>query len=315
MESFNTPNTTTDNVALDANGFTPEEQKILAEMDNRKAAQGTIPSGETKGTIADPASGTSEMAQDAPQKPPETKPPDHNWETRYKDLERKFQQTQDQLKKLQTQAPGNPKVASPEPQKENTQASPPESKEAQVPAPDINLLIDGAINEGLAKGKPSEETYVALEKAGRTRTEVDLLVSAASAKSMEIQRDVLSVLGPDLTTAKSDYNTMLSWAREHYTKEDAAEFDRALTSPDTTPTRMKQQVELLRDRYMRVNGTPRTSHVSGSGNSGANSGAGALFSSNSELRIAMQDKRYGRDSAYTMEVEEKAQRSIKAGRI
>lgn len=300
MEQLNMPGTSQGNVQLDSNGLTPEDHAILQEMDNRSAGKPPRENPPEKSPETPQGSTQSEQLGETKEIP---------WETRYKDLERKFQQTQDQLKKIQMGQQKQPENQS-ENSKGETQGKPKENP--TVPPQNPMELLNKAAAEslGVENGKISKETYEALEKAGRSKNEVDAYVRGVKAEADVIKRDVLSIV----EGGEQQYNTMIEWAKQSYSKEDAEEFDSAMRGNGTNVTRMKQQVELLVSRYNRANKGKSTGHVSGSNGSGDNI-TGSLFRNSNDLRAAMQDKRYGKDAFYTNEVDSKAERSQMAGLI
>jgi hypothetical protein len=144
-------------------------------------------------------------------------------------------------------------------------------------------------------GSLSEDSYTKLEKAGIPRAMVDSYIDGQLAVAERQAQEALATVG-----GKEAYTQMTAWAQQAFSAEETAAYNRMVNSGD--PSVVKMAVASLKARYTAERGSaPQL--VRGDR---AEAPGGAGFRSTQEMMAAMSDSRYGRDPAYTRDVERRA---------
>lgn len=150
--------------------------------------------------------------------------------------------------------------------------------------------------EYMASGDLSEESYKELEKAGITRKHVEAYLRGNEALMNQTVTDITSMAG-----GMESYQAMTEWAAKHMPKEDVDAYNEVMNSGNIPL--IKMAVSGLVARYQASEGAEPT--LLGGRAPAARSGGVAGYASKEEMVAAMRDPRYGKDSAYTREVERK----------
>lgn len=147
--------------------------------------------------------------------------------------------------------------------------------------------------EFLDQGALSDATYAKLAGAGIGRELVDRYIDANVAQADQFAAEVKAIAG-----GEAEYTAMTDWARTNLAPEEIAGFDRMAGSGDTAL--IKLAVRGMTARWHDAVGQP-PQLVSGSATASAPAPTG--YRSAQEMVQAMRDPRYGRDPAYTHDVE------------
>lgn len=150
--------------------------------------------------------------------------------------------------------------------------------------------------EYLANGELSEDSYKALEKAGIGKEYVDVYIKGNEALLQQFVAEV-----NDMAGGQEQYKSMTEWAAANLPQDEVGAFN-AVMSSGNKPM-IKIAVSGLVSRYRDAEGM-EPALVRGKASS-ASGPAGGSFASAAEMTQAMSDPRYGKDSAYTREVERK----------
>lgn len=160
-------------------------------------------------------------------------------------------------------------------------------KDLQSKGVDIQALFD----EVTSTGKLSDASYETLEKAGRTRAEVDTLLAGQAAIQNEFANNVLAYVG-----GKESFAALTELAPQG--TRDA--FNRAATAGDLLTAKaildglQAQRTLKLGTKNPQLKGTPAkvASTVQG-------------YATRAEMVAAMSDRRYSTDASYRAQVEAK----------
>ena len=150
--------------------------------------------------------------------------------------------------------------------------------------------------EYMASGDLSEESYKELEKAGITKKHVEAYLRGNEALMNQTVTDITSMAG-----GMESYQAMTAWAARNMPKEDVDAYNEAMNSGNIPL--IKMAVSGLVARYQASEGAEPV--LLGGRAPAARSGGVAGYASKEEMVAAMRDPRYGKDSAYTREVERK----------
>lgn len=154
-------------------------------------------------------------------------------------------------------------------------------------------------------GKFPEEAYAALEEQGISRAIVDSYLRGSQENYTESKvlaeaqiNEVKGTVGGD-----EGYSKLMQWAKTNLTQVEQDRYDKIMGSGDLDL--IKMTVAGLKARYDAAYGIdPNLVGGRSKGSPGKDA-----FRSTQEVVDAMRDPRYGRDPAYTKEVEEKVARS------
>jgi hypothetical protein len=183
----------------------------------------------------------------------------------------------------------------------------PEEKKVEEPKSDVeqnvsevlkaNGLDLGEFNTEYAKdGTLSEDSYKKLAEKGFSKATVDQFIAGQVAASASLITEVKAIAGGD-----EAYGQMVEWAKASMKPEEIAEFNEAVSSGK--PGIIKAAVQMMKSKYAASEGID-PSLINAGGKP-----SGEVFSSWNEVEAAMNDKRYGKDPAYTKMIEQKAIRS------
>lgn len=215
---------------------------------------------------------------------PKEDPTKVDWEKRYKDLQSEY------TKLKQGAAP-----------KENPKE---EQKEASK---DVSTdPFKKYEQEFIEKGKLSEASYKELKDThGLSQEAVNEIVEVRKVKAQAVQEEVLSVISENVDEAYTRYGEMVKWAKNAFTKDEAAAFNKLVTSGD--PQMMKLGVKNLVDRYTAYR---KGEDPTGSLEVGNTVGTAVnTFKDMDELRQALRDPRMGKSESYTKEVQSRIPKS------
>lgn len=192
---------------------------------------------------------------------------------------------------------GQPKTTT----EETTKVEPETNDSSKVPEAAEGLLtkeyFDTLSQEYIDSGKLSEETYKTLEKKGISKDIVDEYIEGQKALATSKANQLLEYVG-----GLETYNSMIEWARENYSKEQADLFDSALKSGEEV--RVKEQLDLLSFRIEK--GT--VNRVEGTSVSSTNNLA--TFTDKGDWQKAVRNPLYGKDAKYTRMVDDRYLKSL-----
>lgn len=153
-------------------------------------------------------------------------------------------------------------------------------------------------------GSLTDEHYAALEKAGFTRDIVDIYLAGVQTKAMEAEgvaekdiKEIKSAVG-----GEAEYTKMLQWAAKNLSQQEQESFNAAVSLGNKDVALWA--VQGLYAKFVGRTGSNPKFVRGGNGDDGP-----AGFASKHELVTAMKDPRYGKDAAYTQEVEQRVARS------
>ena len=164
----------------------------------------------------------------------------------------------------------------------------------------VNVDYQALEQEFLVSGALSEASLASLEKAGIPRDYVARYLQGQQALLNETVDDITSLAG-----GREEYAKVTNWALSHLSKEEQAAFNQLLDSGNIPL--IKMAVSGLVANYRQAEGVEPTIFKGKAGS--AHTSSVGSFSSAQEMIEAMRDQRYGRDPAYTREVERKAAHS------
>lgn len=155
-----------------------------------------------------------------------------------------------------------------------------------------------------ANGSITDEHYAALEKAGFTRDIVDVYLAGIQTKKSEVE----GVAEADIAAIKksvggdAEYTKMVQWAANNLSEDELNSFNAAVSTGNKDTAMWAVQ-----GLYARFTGKTGSNPKFVRGGAGDDGPAG--FTSKHEMVQAMKDPRYGKDAAYTAEVEARVSRS------
>ena len=170
-----------------------------------------------------------------------------------------------------------------------------ESSDVKIEQADLDKFTE----EYAENGELSKESYEKLEKSGIPKDMVDAYISGEEAKLQLTVQKVHERVG-----GEENYNAMLAWANEGYTEAEQKAFNEAIASQDET--QMNTAIDALKTRFTASNGFETSRLRPGHGGNG---GQGDVYGSWKEAQADMSDPRYGKDPAFTKQVEAKVGRS------
>ena len=166
---------------------------------------------------------------------------------------------------------------------------------------DLSAAISTAAQEYAQNGSFTEETLAKMEARGITRD-----YAAAYLDGLKARAQVIEFEAWDAAGGKKQFGVMADWAQANLSAEQITEMNAGLTSGDATKT--VAAVKNLKALYDAGQGVQPTNQVDPTNKSTAVE----MFKSSEEMTKAMSDPKYGRDPAYTAEVERKLAASVKA---
>lgn len=165
------------------------------------------------------------------------------------------------------------------------------------------LSLDKYQNEIIEKGGLTPESYAELASKGYTKELVDGFYNGQKALAQQARATVLKNVASDTDpSGEGTYGAMIAWSQANLTPAEKIAFNNAVTSSTEAAS---LAVRGLHAQY--------TAAVGQEPNliNGASGGLepGNVFRSRNEVTAAMKDPRYGKDPAYTKDVEQKVGRS------
>ncbi len=152
-------------------------------------------------------------------------------------------------------------------------------------------------------GKLSDDVLKAGEALGFNKG----LVHAFIAGQQALQQQYISGMY-DAAGGKAEYDKMIAWAKGALDPAEAKTFDATLNAGNHEATKMA--VRGLKARFDSITGRAPSTTVQPTNAQAAAAKAG--FNSQSEMTAAMKDARYGRDPAYTAEVQSRVAAGLQA---
>lgn len=214
--------------------------------------------------------------------------------------EPKAQESTEQQAVVETQEDGAAQAEVTQEQKDESPIPAPQTPEAAAKTLDsVGLNMGEFEQEFMSNGELSQESYEKLQKAGIPKTMVDSYIKGQQAIAEKFLDDIYAIAG-----GEEQYHNMTEWAGKNMPVEDVKAFNSVLAS------NKKELIALavtgIVSKWKASEGVaPKLTQ----GRASAVSKRAAGFASSAEMVKAMQDKRYGRDAAYTREVENKVARS------
>lgn len=178
-----------------------------------------------------------------------------------------------------------------------------------------------------ANGTLPDAAFEKLAAAGFKREVVEAYISGVDAKKDSAVKEAEAATEEQTKNAKlyahepvggpDAYTKMTKWAAQNYTKDEIADFNKAINSND--PASMRLAATSLRARFEGANGKLPARDLKNSvkevPGAKVDPAAGDVFKSASDLVAAQKDPRYSRDAAYTKEVNAKQVRSNLFGHV
>lgn len=168
-------------------------------------------------------------------------------------------------------------------------------EEATKALTDVGLDFGKFEREYLANGELSPESYAELEKAGVGKNYVDAYIRGNEAILQRFIDDIHGMAG-----GTEQYNAMTKWAETNLPKEEAQAYNEIMASGNQAMIRIA--VSGLIARHNASEGAEPAIVKGGTPASGKSASG---FASAAEMTAAMRDPRYGKDDAYTRDVERK----------
>lgn len=178
------------------------------------------------------------------------------------------------------------------------QASPEQAAEV---LPSKGLDVSAFENEYAENGSLSVESYQKLADAGLNKDMVDRYIQASTIIADTFVTEMKGLAGGD-----AGYEAMSEWARGSLDTKEIESFNKVTASGDLEMTRLV--VAGLYARYQASEGR-NPDLVSGRAASASSGQSSNAFRSTQEVVAAMRDPRYGKDPAYTHDVEQRMARS------
>jgi hypothetical protein len=163
-------------------------------------------------------------------------------------------------------------------------------------------VVEAASAEFAKDGQLSEDTYAALEKVGITREMTDGHIAGVESLTAG-----LKAAAYDTFDGQEGFDKAAEWAAVNLSDDEIAALDVQLTS--SNPAIVRAGSKALAERFAEANPDEGTTLRGDS----AATNMGGYFKSGAEMREAMADPRYRKDSAFREEVAQKIARADKAG--
>ena len=193
--------------------------------------------------------------------------------------------------------PAETPEVTPEVTPEETPEVTPEETPEETPepsAPDFSKFV----TEMEENSNLSDDSYAELEAMGYERSVVDAYIKGATDGVTEADADALITK----YGGQESYDNLIKWAGENLTPEQAETFNKSLTSKANAEISM----EWLQTKMQAAEGFDPS--VTLEGDPVPNPKAD-VYADRKEVTKAMSDPRYGKDKAYTKQVEAKTARS------
>jgi hypothetical protein len=168
-------------------------------------------------------------------------------------------------------------------------------KEVAPASPKYEQMIQGFID-----GDLTEEDYAAIEKSGLSREQFEIMAEGYKARQEKATQDLYSWVG-----GEQEYKALQEFGAANLSPEEIEVFNNAINYD--SPAIAKMAVLGLRAMYQEKRGAPPSMRIESDGSS---SQAVEAFQSQQEVIKALNDRRYGKDIAYTNMVNEKRAKSV-----
>ena len=278
----------------------------MINMEAKTSVSDSTGSSDTTVSTVTPT-GADRQKPEAPKDNQEPKAPDEapkapeapavDWEKRYKDTQRALQEANEKLKNASKGT-------------KETKESKDQSESKVLTQDEIRSLEqEYAENGGL-----TEDSYKNLEARGYPKEVVDDIIEARKTKAERLKNDTLAVIDSDTTKATEAYNTMIDWAKDNFSDEEASEYDKMISSGSLMQT--KSAVSYLLQRYLaaapKASATSAPSPTKGDASVPPTSDSGA-YRSMAEMRKDLKDPRYQKDPAFRAMVDQKTLKAKSMG--
>lgn len=164
------------------------------------------------------------------------------------------------------------------------------SKDLKVKGIDFN----DAVKEYNEYGALSSQTMADLAKAGYPKEVVESFIESRQVLESQFTDAVYKAAG-----GEQEYGRIVDWAKSNLPQKVVNSFNKAIDNNNLEAIEL--MLEGMKAKMRASHGTRNPSILGGATNTASQKG----FVSKSEVIEAMSDKRYGRDAAYTAEVERK----------
>lgn len=164
------------------------------------------------------------------------------------------------------------------------------AKDLKVKGIDFN----DAVKEYNEYGALSSQTMADLAKAGYPKEVVESFIESRQVLESQFTDAVYKAAG-----GEQEYGRIVDWAKSNLPQKVANSFNKAIDNNNLEAIEL--MLEGMKSKMRAQQGTRNPSILGGATNTASQKG----FVSKSEVIEAMSDKRYGRDAAYTAEVERK----------
>lgn len=164
------------------------------------------------------------------------------------------------------------------------------SKDLKVKGIDFN----DAVKEYNEYGALSSQTMADLAKAGYPKEVVESFIESRQVLESQFTDAVYKAAG-----GEQEYGRIVDWAKSNLPQKVVNSFNKAIDNNNLEAIEL--MLEGMKAKMRSQQGTRNPSILGGATNTASHKG----FGSKSEVIEAMSDKRYGRDAAYTAEVERK----------
>jgi len=170
------------------------------------------------------------------------------------------------------------------------------NKAAEAALKHVGLDLNTFTDEFSKDGKLSDASYETLAKAGFPKDFVDGHIEATLALGESITN-----AGYEAAGGKESYGVLTQWALQNIDPADIETFNEKMTG---NKAQVVKAIKTLRDAYESATGKePALLQAAGTSNSGD------VFRSQAEVNVAIKDKRWGSDPAYTADITAKINRS------
>lgn len=168
----------------------------------------------------------------------------------------------------------------------------------ETPEPTISKPNYAGMIQGHLDGDLEEADYEAIEAAGLSREQFIMMAEGQKALQERNTAELHGYVG-----GKDTYNSLKEFASVNLSEDEISAFNTALMSG--IPKVAKMAVLGLKAMYESENGTRPTTRIESDGSSNAIKG----YESQQDLIKDMNNKKYGKDKAYTAEVDQRRSKS------
>jgi hypothetical protein len=170
---------------------------------------------------------------------------------------------------------------------------------------DPQALAKEIVSTGTISQEARKTLGERLEKAGLSQNLIDFYIEGQRAAADNMVRDVLSVAG-----GREGFNEMSTWAQANLSTQELDAFNKVMTTADAATAKLMMSTMYARFRAA-VPANGGGNRVRGNNLSGIS--GGDVFRSFEEQVAAQQNPLYASDPGYREEVEQKIERTLKAG--